>query len=250
MTFDPFNDFETRGYLQNVFGEKDPEIVKHLEHSAFIAGIAEAFQYLSFVRQLSYPDVLRTHQTLFGDLYPWAGQDRTETAPDIAVGKGGILFAHPADAKVAVGYGLKLGSDKAFMADKPGEVMGYFAYGHPFLDGNGRTFMVVHAELAERAGISINWVATSKIAYLAALTKEIERPGVGHLDTYLKSFLREPVGVDRLVGHVVSTRGIDGRSNEPSVDNQVVGYVSDPNLQARYEQLRLQRQRQRDTISH
>ena len=54
MTFDPFNDFETRGYLQNVFGEKDPEIIKHLEHSAFIAGIAEAFKYLSSVRQLSY----------------------------------------------------------------------------------------------------------------------------------------------------------------------------------------------------
>lgn len=30
MTFDPFNDFETRGYLHNVFGEKDPSIVKHL----------------------------------------------------------------------------------------------------------------------------------------------------------------------------------------------------------------------------
>ncbi len=106
MTFDPFNDFETRGYLQNVFGEKDPEIIKHLEHSAFIAGIAEAFKYLSSVRQLSYRNVPRMHQTLFGDLYPWAGQDRTETAPDIAVSKGSVLFAHPADAKVAVEYGF------------------------------------------------------------------------------------------------------------------------------------------------
>ena len=62
------------------------------------------------------------------------------------------------------------------MAAKPGEVMGYFAYGHPFLDGNGRTIMVVHAELAERAGISIDWSATTKIGYLDALTQEIERP--------------------------------------------------------------------------
>ena len=37
MTFDPFNDFETRGYLHNVFGEKDPAIVKRLEHSSFAA---------------------------------------------------------------------------------------------------------------------------------------------------------------------------------------------------------------------
>ena len=42
MSFDPFGDFETRGYLRNVFGEKDPDIIKHLEHSAFVAGIAEA----------------------------------------------------------------------------------------------------------------------------------------------------------------------------------------------------------------
>lgn len=46
MSFDPFGDFETCGYLRNVFGEKDPDIIKHLEHSAFVAGIAEAFKYL------------------------------------------------------------------------------------------------------------------------------------------------------------------------------------------------------------
>ena len=40
--------------------------------------------------------------------------------------------------------------------------MGYLAYGHPFLDGNGRTILVVHADLAERAGISIDWAATGK----------------------------------------------------------------------------------------
>ena len=90
--------------------------------------------------------------------------------------------------------------------------MGYLAYGHPFLDGNGRTIMVVHAELAERAGISIDWSATSKVAYLNALTQEIERPGAGHLDAYLKPFLRQPVGVERLAEHVVNTRGLDGRT--------------------------------------
>ena len=35
MSFDPFGDFETRGYLRNVFGEKDPNIIKYLEHSSF-----------------------------------------------------------------------------------------------------------------------------------------------------------------------------------------------------------------------
>jgi cell filamentation protein len=157
------------------------------------------------------------------------------------VSKGRVLFAHPNDAEAAVSYGLKLGSEKSVMAAKPGEVMGYLAYGHPFLDGNGRTIMVVHVELAERAGISIDWTATSKAAYLDALTQEIERPGTGHLDAYLKAFLRQPVGVERLVEHVVNTRGLDGRT-ETVEENRVLGKVSDPELRARYEEQRLQRQ--------
>lgn len=237
MIFDPFNDFETRGYLRNLLGEKDPVIVKHLEHSSFIAGVSEAFKYLSAIQNLSYRDVLHTHKLLFGDMYPWAGQGRAQTAPDIAVSKGNVLFAHPKDAQAAVEYGLKIGSDKSFMAEKPGEVMGYLAYGHPFLDGNGRTIMVIHTELAQRAGISIDWAATSKVDYLTALTQEIEAPGAGHLDAYLKPFLREAIGVERLAGHVVSTRGL----GEPTEDNTILGKVTDPALQARYKAQEQQR---------
>lgn len=119
MTFDPFNDFETRGHLRNLFGEKDPVIVRHLEHSSFIAGVSEVFKYLSAIQTLSYRDVLHTHKRLFGDMYRWAGQDRARTAPDIAVSKGDVLFAHPKGAQSAVEYGLKIGSDKSFTAANP-----------------------------------------------------------------------------------------------------------------------------------
>ena len=246
MTFDPFGDFETGGYLRNVFDEKRPDIIKHLEHSSFLSGVSEAFAYLGSIQRLSYEDVLHTHKILFGDVYPWAGQDRMQTAPEIAVSKGRVLFSHPRDSKPAVEYGLKLGSEKAVMAAKPGEVMGYFAHGHPFLDGNGRTIMVVHAELAERAGVSIDWSVTSKTGYLDALTREIERPGVGHLDAYLQSFLRKAVGVERLVEHVVNTRGPDGHAAQTQEENRVLGNVADPQLQARYIEQRLERQTQQD----
>jgi cell filamentation protein len=63
------------------------------------------------------------------------------------------------------------------MAAKPGEVMGFFAYGHPFLDG--RTMLLVHVELCHRAGFSIEWHRTNKTHYLAAL---------GILDRYLLQF--------------------------------------------------------------
>ncbi len=239
MSFDPFGDFETRGYLHNVFGEKNPNIIKHLEHSAFLAGAAEAFRHLSSVRRLSYEDVLKTHRILFGDIYPWAGQDRMQTAPGIAVSKGPVLFAHPRDVRAAVEYGLRLGSEPDSMTSKPGEVMGYLAFGHPFLDGNGRTIMIIHAELAERAGFSLDWTATNKADYLGALTREIAQPNARHLDLYLKPFLRQSVGPESLVEHVLQTQGLDGSNLE---ENRVLGNVSDPDVQARYAAQRLQRE--------
>jgi cell filamentation protein len=161
VIFDPFGDFETRGYLRNLAGEKDLDIVRRLEHSSFATGINDAFRQLAQSKRLSYENVLNTHKVLFEAIYPWAGQDRTQTAPDIAVVKGDVLFAHPQDIRKAVDTALENGQDKKFMAAKPGEIMGYLAYGHPFLDGNGRTIMVVHSALTKRAGFSIAWAATS-----------------------------------------------------------------------------------------
>lgn len=233
--FDPFLDSETRGYLRNVFGEKEPEIIRRLEHDSFIGGVVEAFRNLSCRSVLSYDDVLATHKTLFIDMYHWAGQDRLQTAPDIAVSKGGTLFAHPADAKSAVEYALRLGQDRAVMSQRFGEVMGYLAYGHPFLDGNGRTIMVIHAELAQRAGFSIAWAATDKSGYLSALTRELNHPGRGTLDEYLRPFIQPAVGAERLASHVIGTKGLDGGLVRGEDDNTILGKVTDPALQARYE---------------
>ncbi len=90
---------------------------------------------------LNYEDVLQTHKTLFDAVYPWAGQDRTRTAPLLTIRKGPVIFANPPDIRRAVEFGLGLGQDKKTMIARPGEVMGYLAFGHPFLDGNGRTIM-------------------------------------------------------------------------------------------------------------
>lgn len=49
MTFDPFGDFETRGYLRNFASEKDLNIVRRLEHTSFVTGLDQAFQQLTKV---------------------------------------------------------------------------------------------------------------------------------------------------------------------------------------------------------
>jgi cell filamentation protein len=192
MTFDPFGDFQSRGYLRNMAGIHDLIAVKEFEHRAFLDRLDEAVEYLKHVDKLTYQHVLDTHRILFQDVYPWAGQDRQATAPDIAVGRGdrSDLFAPPRFVQDAVHYALRLAQDDpAYMAEHPGEVMGYLAHGHPFLEGNGRTIMVVHNELAYRAGISIDWSRTEKDAYLEALTRELDRPGKGELDNYLKPYI-------------------------------------------------------------
>lgn len=191
MTFDPFGDFGSCGYLRNFFVEKDPEIVMHLEYVSFVSGVDEAFGNISRSPCLSYQDVLDTHRILFSDLYPWAGQDRLQIAPNLAVSRGDILFAHPQDSRKAVEYALHLGQNKDFMVKNPGEVMGLLAYGHPFLEGNGRAIMLIHAELSKRAGISIKWKAIDKTPYLDALTRELHQPSESILDTYLRPYMEK-----------------------------------------------------------
>jgi cell filamentation protein len=147
---------------------------------------------------------------LFGDIYPWAGEDRLATAPDLNITKSGYdrMFAHPRDVRRAGEYALDRGQDLPFMRERPGEVMGLLAHAHPFLDGNGRTIMVLHAELAYRAGISIEWKQTDKVDYLTALTTELNDPGKGHLDAYLKPFIRPAIERKQSISALKSLRGL------------------------------------------
>lgn len=111
-----------------------------------------------------------------------------------------LFFCHPKDSQRAVEQGLKLAQDGVTLKKSPGVVMGLFAYAHPFLDGNGRTMLVVHTVLCHRAGFSIHWARTGKSDYLSALGEEIETPDKGILDAYLKDFIAPPL--DRPVGRL------------------------------------------------
>jgi cell filamentation protein len=230
VTFDPFGDFATRGYLRNIAKAKDPEIVQRLLHNSFLTGIDAALTHLKAQPSLRYADVLQTHKTLFEAVFPWAGEDRHTNASHIFVKKGAVIFAHPNDIRKAIEYALEKGQDKAFMTEKPGEVMGYLAYEHPFLDGNGRTIMLIHAELSRRAGIAIDWAATDKDKYLAALTEELEEPGKGKLDAYLKPFIRKSSEMMDMASAIKAAPGLDG-----SEADAVAGETSDPALKAQYE---------------
>jgi cell filamentation protein len=236
VTFDPFGDFETRGYLRNVAKAKDPAIIQRLQHNSFLTGIEAALAHLERRSTLGYGDILHTHATLFEGVFPRAGEDRLTNAPHLFVRKGTVLFAHPKDIRKAIDYALQKGQDKAFMRQKPGEVMGYLAHAHPFLDGNGRTIMLVHAELARRAGFRIDWGSTGKEDYLTALTAELEDPGKGKLDQYLKPLVRDGA-TGSVADAIKAAPGLDGNNADA-----VAGRTVDPALKAQYEAQKLKRQ--------
>ncbi|WP_333666722.1 hypothetical protein [Acinetobacter guillouiae] len=85
--FDPFNDFETNGYLRNFRKDKNLEIVKRFEHAYFEANIDTALDFLASCPHITYADFLKVHHILFSDYYPWAGQDRSITSPNCAIKK-------------------------------------------------------------------------------------------------------------------------------------------------------------------
>ncbi|HUD32889.1 Fic family protein [Variovorax sp. PvP013] len=212
MPFDPFGDFDTAGYLRNIEHEKDMDLVKAQEKVFFEAHLEEALCFLRAIRgPITHAHFRRVHAILFEEFYPWAGRDRRELGVATHVSKGGIVdFEQAERIGKAMQWGLDMGNSAASMRRQPGAVMGAFAWAHPFLDGNGRTMMLVHTELCRRAGILVDWPATSKMAYLTALTTELKDPGAKQLDAYLAQFVRKWDQTDDLVMQLRALPGLDG----------------------------------------
>jgi cell filamentation protein len=156
------------------------------------------------------------------------------------VRKGPVIFANPPEIRPAVEFALRKGQEKNYLRAHHGEIMGYLAFGHPFLDGNGRTIVTLFSALAQRAGFSVDWSATDKDAYLDALTKEIGAPSKGHLDHYLEQFIRKPIVHEELAAQVIKAPGLAGRTSAGD-ENEVVGNIDTPEVKAQYEAMLLRR---------
>ena len=190
---DPFGDYATAGYLRNVYGVKDLRLVGHIETAAFEQEVVQVIRSLRRLPILSYRHITDTHYQLFRSVYPWAGQDRSATAPAIAIVKGGYatLFAHPRDVRRAADRALELGQNPAYLRAHPGEVFGYLAHAHPFLEGNGRTILTIFAELTRRAGFHVAWHEIEKDEFLTTLTDELLQPGKSRMDELVRSYMRQ-----------------------------------------------------------
>ena len=191
MTFDPFGDFATRGYLRNFAGVKDPAAVRELEHVAYVSHLGEALAALESGRFPSYGDVLATHHRLSVRFIPGQAWTAWRSRPTSrwAVAGAPISLAHPQDIGRAIEYGLGRARDPDVLRLRPGEILGYLAYGHPFLEGNGRMLLAVHVDLCARAGFHVDWRKIGRGEFLEGLTRELEQPGSA-LDNLLRPHLR------------------------------------------------------------
>lgn len=231
MPFDPFNDFETKGYLRNVAAAKDRAVVARLEHNAFAGNIQRALDALRKSPEITLESVQETHRLLFQDVYPWAGQDRSQNASDLNITKGSLSFQLAPYVPQGVAHALKNASNiEKFRAD-PGKAIGELAYAHPFLEGNGRTITAVVSELSRRAGFHIAWQDTDKQDYLKALTQEIDDPGKGHLTSYLKPHLRQQaLGIEQQARSLTTLPGLSAPNRGTHGTRQpVLTIVAGPN---------------------
>ncbi|MCP3446130.1 hypothetical protein [Bradyrhizobium sp. CCGUVB14] len=89
-----------------------------------------------------------------------------------------------------------------------------------------------------RGAIRIDWSATDKTAFLNALTQEINEPGKGHLDAYLKPFIRPIDPSQDMATEILKAPGLDGRQ---AGTNAVLGKNDEPAVQEKYRLLRIER---------
>jgi cell filamentation protein len=240
--FDPFDSFASKGYLENVEAEKDLNVVKEIEHDLFMSNLDLALSYLSNRDTIQYNDFLEVHRILFNDYYPWAGKDRFELTPNLSISKASTCFSIPSEIKRTIDYALYLVEQNGYLIKNLGEIMGLFAYAHPFLDGNGRTILLIHTELCHRAGFRVVWEKTSKFDYLTALSVEIAEPRKKELDRYLKPFINEASGRDVTARLINSIEGLDGkRQLNKNVTNQVDGNYTEEEVEQKYKEFEAKR---------
>lgn len=92
--------------------------------------------------------------------------------------------------------------------------------------------LLVHGA-SHRAGFALEWHKTHKADYLAALAQEINAPGQGILDAYLRPFTGPQLARSAWGDNILTVKGLDGLDGE----NQLDGNLDDPAVAQRYRQL-------------
>lgn len=143
----------------------------------------------------AFASLSRIHEQLFGDIYPFAGQVRTEN-----ISKGGFRFAPVAYIDAAI-QGVEAMPQSTF--DQTVEKYVEMNVVHPFREGNGRSMRIwLDLMLKKTLGQVVDWSQVDKQDYLLAM----ERSPIK--DVEIKVLL-EGALTDKVDDRTVYMKGID-----------------------------------------
>ncbi|MDD4937131.1 MAG: Fic family protein [Acidiphilium sp.] len=155
---DPYLDPAT-GILRNRLGITDQAELDRIE-ATFAAVRSYEMETAAPAGRFDLAHLQGVHRTLFGDVYPWAGELRS-----VDITKGDTRFAH-AGAIESAGRQLfnqlareqhLRGLDGDEFSRRAGHYLGEVNVLHPFREGNGRAQRAFVNQLAAAAGFHVGW---------------------------------------------------------------------------------------------
>lgn len=179
-----FDVFRNQGTLRNNFGERDPQVLQHLEYRVIARRQLQLTVHPDSVERTYDAAHLRAiHRHLFQDVYSWAGEYRHVDILKGSPGEEPHMFAEP---ESTFGYDIAdhmevvealatsdqwedLDEHDAF-AWEMSCVFAHLNQAHPFREGNGRTSKIFLEHLAERSPYELRfdnvtqqqWIEASK----------------------------------------------------------------------------------------
>ncbi|GAA4625588.1 Fic family protein [Actinoallomurus vinaceus] len=157
MSNDPYTETAT-GVLINKLGIKDPDVLSRAEADLTYLMLAR-LESKSMSGNYDLAHLRSFHKTIFGDIYPWAGELRT-----VVIAKGHAFCLPQFIESAARELFLGLARERHLRGLHRNEFVGSLAFYlgeinaiHPFRDGNGRTQRAFLGQLARDAGFVINW---------------------------------------------------------------------------------------------
>jgi cell filamentation protein len=152
--------------LRNHLDIRDPEELAEAEHE--VAGLRYAgLGSLHLPGAYNTAHLVRFHQALFGEIYPWAGEIR-----NVEISKSGRAFCRAlfVEDQLASLFGALaedrhlIGLERAAFTAKFAALHGELNAIHPFREGNGRTQRAFLRQLAAGAGWTVAWESLEKAA--------------------------------------------------------------------------------------
>lgn len=153
--------------LKNHFNVKDPIALQELESAHYYIQLNKPFPPGNF----DYAHLKAVHKHLFGQVYPWAGQERT-----VDISKGNSYFGHTQFLSKALDKIFNClrtdqylqGLNKSDFCIKLAHYFNEINAAHPFREGNGRTLRLFCEHLSLNAGYELQWPNADDIEYLNA----------------------------------------------------------------------------------